>query len=250
MTTVRDDPTAAASAHADGATRPRPPSSLRTARILLAKDLLLELRSLETLPAMALFSITTFVIFHFALDRTTVSGQLAAGILAGTLLFASMLAINRLFVAEREQGGFDGFLLAPVDRTALLLAKAAALFLFLVVLEVVAVPAFAVLLLGPALGARLGGIVVVLLLADVALAVIGTLVSAIAVHTRARDLIGPIVGLPLLIPALIGTARGLGSVLSAHGSHWPPGKWLAIVALYDLVFALLAYAVFDFLLED
>jgi heme exporter protein B len=84
----------------------------------------------------------------------------------------------------------------------------------------------------------------------VALAVIGTLVSAIAVHTRARDLIGPILGLPLLIPALIGTARGLGAVLSAHGSHLPPGKWLAIVALYDLVFALLAYAVFDFLLED
>jgi heme exporter protein B len=175
---------------------------------------------------------------------------LAAGILAATLLFASMLAINRLFVAEREQGGFDGFLLAPVDRTALLLAKAAALFLFLAALEVVAVPAFAVLLLGPALGPRLGGIVAVLLLADLALAVIGTLVSAIAVQTRARDLIGPIVGLPLLIPALIGTARGLGSVLSPHGTDWPPGKWLAIVALYDLVFALLAYAVFDFLLED
>jgi heme exporter protein B len=253
VTTVRPDPTAGAPARGGSGARGkphRPPGSLRTARIVLAKDLLLELRSLETLPAMALFSITTFVIFHFALDRGSVAGQLAAGILSGTLLFASMLAINRLFVAEREQGGFDGFLLAPVDRTALLLAKTAALFLFLAVLEVVAVPAFAILLLGPALGPRLGGIVVVLLLADVALAVIGTLVSAIAVHTRARDLIGPIVGLPLLIPALIGTARGLGSVLSTHGSHWPPGKWLAIVALYDLVFALLAYAVFDFLLEE
>lgn len=250
MTTVRHGLTAGAPAHADRPKPPRPPGSLRTTRIVLAKDLLLELRSLETLPAMALFSITTFVIFHFALDRAAVSGQLAAGILAGTLLFASMLAINRLFVAEREQGGFDGFLLAPVDRTALLVAKATALFLFLAVLEVVAVPAFDVLLLGPALGPRLGGIVVVLLLANLALAVIGTLVSAIAVQTRARDLIGPILGLPLLIPALIGTARGLGSVLSQHGSHWPPGKWLAIVALYDLVFALLAYAVFDFLLED
>ncbi len=249
MTTVRHPPAAGAPAREDRA-QPRPPGSLRTARIVLAKDLRLELRSLETLPAMVLFSITTFVIFHFALGRSAVSGQLAAGILAATLLFAATLAINRLFVAEREQGGFDGFLLAPVDRTALLLAKAAALFLFLVILEVVAVPAFAVLLLGPALGPRLGGIVVVLLLADLALAVIGTLVSAIAVHTRARDLIGPIVGLPLLIPALIGTARGLGSVLAQHGSHWPPGKWLAIVALYDLVFALLAYAVFDFLLEE
>jgi heme exporter protein B len=250
VTAVRQDVPTEAAAPDQPAAPARPPGTFRTARIVLAKDLRLELRTLETLPAMVLFAVTTFVIFHFALDRGTISGQLAAGILVGTLLFASMLAINRLFVAEREQGGFDGFLLAPVDRTALLLAKAGALFAFLIALEIVAVPAFAVLLLGPALGPRLGGIVIVLVLGDVALAVIGTLVSAIAVHTRARDLIGPILGLPLLIPALIGTARGLGAVLSEHGSHLPPGRWLAIVALYDLVFALLAYAVFDFLLEE
>jgi heme exporter protein B len=205
---------------------------------------------METVPAMVLFSITTFVIFHFALNRSSISGQLAGGIFTGTLLFASLLAINRLFVAEREQGGFDGFLLAPVDRTALLLGKATALLVFLAVLEVFAVPAFALLLLGPSIGPRLPGLILVLALADVALAVIGTLVAAIAVHTRARDLIGPIIGLPLLLPALIGTARGAGSLFARHGPQLPPGKWLAIVALYDLVFALLAYAVFDFLLED
>jgi heme exporter protein B len=190
------------------------------------------------------------VIFHFALNRATVSGQLAAGVLTATLLFAAMLAVNRLFVAEREQGGFDAFLLAPVDRTALLLAKAAALFTFLVVLEVIAVPAFGLLLLGPSLGPPLLGLIAVLVLADLGLAVIGTLVSAIAVHTRARDLIGPIIGLPLLIPALIATARAAGPLLAAHTSGSPPGKWLAILSLYDVVFALLAYAVFDFLLED
>ena len=79
---------------------------------------------------------------------------------------------------------------------------------------------------------------------------IGTLVSAIAVQTRARDLIGPVISLPLLIPALIATARALGPLLAAHGGGAPPGRWLAILGLYDLVFALLAYAVFDFLLED
>jgi heme exporter protein B len=87
-------------------------------------------------------------------------------------------------------------------------------------------------------------------LADLGIAVIGTLVSAIAVQTRARDLIGPVIGLPLLIPALIATARALHPLLALHGSSWPPGKWLAILALYDVVFALVAYAVFDFLLED
>jgi heme exporter protein B len=223
---------------------------MRTALVVLRKDLLLELRGFETLPAMVLFSIVTFVIFHFGLNRPTVDGQLAAAVLTVTLLFAAMLGINRLFVAEREQGGFDAFLLAPVDRTALLVAKAAALFIFLVVLEVIAVPAFALLLLGPPIGPVLPGLVLVLLLGNVGLSVIGTLVSAIAVHTRARDLIGPVIGLPLLIPALIGTARGVGPLLAPHASGSPPAKWLAILALYDLVFALLSYAVFDFLLED
>ena len=91
----------------------------------------LELRSRESVPAMVLFSLSTFVLFHFALDEAEVSGGLAAGILWVTLLFAAILGINRLFVAEREEGGFDGFLLAPVDRTALFVAKATVLFGFL-----------------------------------------------------------------------------------------------------------------------
>ena len=223
---------------------------MRTALIVLRKDLRLELRTLETVPAMVLFALTTFVIFHFALNRTTIDGQLAAGVLTATLLFAGMLGVNRLFVAERDQGGFDAFLLAPVDRSALLVAKAAALLSFLLALEVVAVPAFGLLLLGPSLGRSLPGLILVLVLADLGIAVIGTLVSAIAVQTRARDLIGPVIGLPLLIPALIATARAAGPLLAAHGSSSPPAKWLAILALYDVVFALVAYAVFDFLLED
>ena len=217
---------------------------------VLRKDLLLELRTLETVPAMVLLAIVTYVIFHFGVGRDQLSGQLAAGVLTVTLLFASMLGINRLFVAEREQGGFDAFLLAPVDRTAMLVAKASALFIYLALLEVVAVPAFALLLSPPGLGSSLPGLILILALADFALAVIGTFVSALAVQTRARDLIGPIIALPLLVPALIATARGIGPLLSQHGSSSPQGRWLAILALYDLVTALLAYAVFDFLLED
>jgi heme exporter protein B len=223
---------------------------VKAAGAVLRKDLLLELRTFETVPSMVLFALTTFVIFHFALNRGTLAGQLAGGVLTATLLFAAMLGINRLFVAEREQGGFDAFLLAPVDRTALLVAKAAALFIYLAVLELIAVPAFDLLLLGPSLGPSLLGLIAVLALADVGLAVIGTLVSAIAVHTRARDLIGPVVGLPLLMPALIATARAAGPLLATHSSGSPPGKWMAILGLYDLVFTLLSYAVFDFLLED
>jgi heme exporter protein B len=223
---------------------------VRTALVVLRKDLRLELRTMETIPAMVLFSLVTMVIFHFGLNRATIAGQEAAGVLTATLLFAAMLGINRLFVAEREQGGFDAFLLAPVDRSAMLVAKAAGLFIFLTLLEVIIVPAFKLFLLGPSLATPLPGLILILILANLGLSVIGTLVSAIAVHTRARDLIGPVIGLPLLIPALIATARAAGPLLVAGHSAAPPGKWLAILALYDLVFALLAYAVFDFLLED
>jgi heme exporter protein B len=223
---------------------------VRIAGALVRKELLLEWRTKESVPAMALFSLTTFVIFHFALDRSSLEGDLAAGVLWATLLFAAMLGINRLFVAEREQGGFDAFLLAPVDRTAMLVAKATALFCYLAAVELVALPAFAVLLLGPSPGPALPELIVVLVLADAGIAVVGTLASALAIQTRARDLIAPLVALPLLVPVVIAGARATSPLLLEAGADPLPGKWLAVLALYDVVFALLAYAVFDYLLED
>ena len=221
-----------------------------TVAALLAKDLALELRTREAVPAMVLFSVTTYVIFHFGLDRNTVEGDLAAGVLWVTLLFAAILGINRLFVAEHEQGGFDGFLLAPVDRTALYVSKAIVLFAFLCIVEVVAVPAFAILLLGPSPGQALPELLLVLLLANAGVAATGTLVAALAIQTRARDLIVPLLALPLLVPVVLAAARATTPLLAQGGAGPLPGDWLAVLALYDLVFALIAYAVFDFLLED
>ena len=226
------------------------PSTASVVFALLRKELRVELRTLESVPAMSLLAVTTFVLFHFGLNRGRVDGDLAAGVLWVTLLFASMLAINRLFVADLEQGGFDGFLLAPVSRSALLLAKAAALGVYLVALELVAVPAFALLLLGPSIGGALPGLVASLVLADLGIAAVGTLVGALAVRTRARDLIGPLVALPLLIPVLLSGARLSAPLLAGGGPGPLAGRWLATLALYDLVFGLIAYAVFDFLLED
>ena len=218
---------------------------------LVRKDLRSEIRNLEAVPAMLMFTVSTFVLFHFGLDARTLEGDLAAGVLWVTLLFAAILGTNRLFVADQEEGGFDAFLLAPVDRTALLIAKAAALLAFLVLVELVAVPAFVVMLLGPSLGAgEVVRLVAVVALADVGIAVVGTLVSALAVQTRARDLIVPLLGLPLLIPVVIGAAKATTPLLAARASAGLEGKWLAVLALYDLVFGLLAYAVFDYLLED
>lgn len=221
-----------------------------TVAALLQKELTLELRTRESVPAMVLFSIATYVVFHFGLDRDRVAGDLASGVLVVTLLFSAILGINRLFVAEHEQGGFDGFLLAPVDRTAMLVAKAAALFGFLCVVELVALPAFALLLLGPSLTQALPQLVGVLLLTNAGFAVVGTLVAGLAIQTRARDLIVPLLALPLLVPVVLAAARSLTPLLQDGGAGALPGNWLAILAIYDLLFALIAYAVFDFLLED
>jgi heme exporter protein B len=221
----------------------------RTVAALLRKELLIELHSWQSVPAMCLFALTTFVVFHFALNRSSVDGDEAAGILWVTLLFAAILGVNRLFVADAEEGGFDGFLLAPVDRGALLLAKALALLCYLVALELVAVPAFALLLLGPTLGGSLPQLILVLALGDLGVAVIGTLVAALAVRTRARDLLGPLLALPLFVPIVIAGARASAPLLALGGGS-AAARWLATLALYDLLFGLLAYALFDFLLDD
>jgi heme exporter protein B len=222
---------------------------VRAIGALVRKDLLLELRTKETVPAMALFALVAYVLFHFALHRNALEGDLAAGVLWVTVLLAAVLGVNRLFVAEREQGGFDGFLLAPVDRTAMLVAKVVALLCFLVVVEVIAVPAFFLLLLGPSAGPAFPELLAILALADIGLAVVGTLAAGLAVQTRARDLIGPLVTLPLLVPVVIAAARSTAPLFSMPAGG-VEAKWLAVLGLYDLVFVLLAYAVFDFLLED
>lgn len=223
---------------------------IRAAGAILRKDLALELRTKESVPAMALFTLTVYVLFHFGLDRDSLDGELAAGVLWVTLLLAAVIGVSRLFAAEREEGGIEGLLLAPVDRTSLFLAKGAALFVYLVALELVAVPAFGLLLLGPDLGAALPELLAVLLLADVGLAAVGALVAALASETRARDLITPLLLLPLLVPLLIAAAQASEPLLRESATTEDLGRWLGLLSVYDVVFVLLSVAVFDYLLED
>ena len=126
-----------------------PPSTLSAARAVLYKELTLERRAPQTLTAMALFCASAFVIFHFALGRNEIEGAIASGVLWVTLTLAALLGIGRSFVADREEGGLDGFLLAPAPRSALLIAKAMTLFIFLLIVGLLASMLFAVLLLGP-----------------------------------------------------------------------------------------------------
>jgi heme exporter protein B len=220
------------------------------ARAILRKDIRIELRTKESVPAMTLFTLTVYVLFHFGLDRDTLEGALASGVLWVTLLLAAVIGVSRLFAAEREQGGLDGLLLAPVDRTSLFVAKAAALFLFLCAVELVAVPAFTLLLLGPGLGAAFPELLAILALGNLGIAALGALVAAIAAETRAHELIVPLLLLPLLVPLLIACAQATEPLLRQDGGPEDLARWLGLLTLYDVVFVLLSVAVFDFLLED
>ena len=130
---------------------------IAAARAIARKDLRIEWRTKESVPAMTLFTITVYVLFHFGLDRDSLDGELASGVLWVTVLLAAVIGVSRLFAAEREQGGIEGLLLAPVDRTALFVAKAAVLFLYLCAVELVAVPGLRPAAAGPGPRRRVSG---------------------------------------------------------------------------------------------
>ena len=205
-------------------------------RALARKDLLLELRAKDTLPAMLLFVVSVFVVFHFSLPSGS-SDLAASGLLWVAIIFTALLALGRAFVPEREQRVLDALVLAPCDRSAIWLAKSIATFAFLAAAEIVALPVFA-LFFKPVSGAMLAGIA----LADVGICAVGTFVGATAVATRARELLLPLLFLPLAIPLVIG---GVGASVAGD-----PGRYLGFLGLYDLLFALLCWAAFEYVVVE
>ena len=199
------------------------------------KDLLLELRARDTLPAMVLFVVATLVIFHFALPSG--AGRVAGlGLLWVAIVFTALLGLSRAFVAEREHGVMDGLVLAPSDRSAIWLGKAIAAFAFLALAEV-ALPLFALFFSGIH-AATVAGVV----LADIGICAVGVFVAAMAVATRARELLLPVLFLPLAIPVIVG---GVGA--SVTGS---PGRYLAFLALYDALFATICWASLEYVVTE
>ena len=203
---------------------------------LTRKDLLLELRAKDTLPAMLLFVLAVFVVFHFALPSGS-SDLAASGLLWVALVFTALLGLGRAFVPEREQRVFDGLVLAPCDRSAIWAAKSLAVLAFLGAAEVVALPVFAAFFHGIG-AATVAGVV----LADLGICAVGTFVGAIATAGRARELLLPLLFLPLAIPIVIG---GVGaSVVDS------PGRYLGFLALYDVLFAVLCWASFEYVVTE
>jgi heme exporter protein B len=209
---------------------------LQDVLVLARKDLLLELRARDTVPAMLLFVIAAFVTFHFALPSQS-SDLAAKGLLWVALVFTALLGLTRAFVAERSERLLDGLLLAPCDRSAIWLAKGIAVVAFLAIAEVVALPAFSIFFSGVD-GATIAGVA----LADVGIAAVGTLLAAMASVSRARELLLPLLFLPLAIPVVVG---GVGASVVDHS-----GKYLGFLALYDGVFAILSWASFEYVVTE
>jgi heme exporter protein B len=203
---------------------------------LAAKDLRLELRSRDTVPAMLLFVVATLVVFNFALPAGA-SADAAYGLLWAALVFTAILGLTRAFAAEREQRVLDGLVLAPSDRSAIWLGKAIAVVAFLALAEVVALPAFA-LFFQPVSWELVAAVA----LASVGFAVVGTLLAAMAAASRARELLLPLLFLPLVIPIVVG---GVGASIADD-----PGRYLGFLALYDLIFAILSWASFEYVVTE
>jgi heme exporter protein B len=204
--------------------------------VLARKDLKLELRARSTVPAMLLFVVAALVVFHFALPAD--ASELAAkGMLWIAIVFTALLGLARAFVAEREQRLIDGLLLAPCDRSAIWLAKTLSVLGFLVVAELVALPAFALFFSGID-GATVAGVA----LADVGICAVGTVLAAMAVAGRARELLLPLLFLPLAIPIVVG---GVGASVTGE-----PGRYLGFLVLYDAVFAIISWASFEYVVTE
>ncbi len=221
----------------------------RPLRAIVAKDVQLELRSGEALPGGALFAVCAIVVFHFALQRDTLEGALAAGVFWLSLLFAAFLVIVRLFVADAEEGGIDALRLAGIDGGTLVAAKATSLFAALALITGCALPAFALFLLGPPLLPALPWLVVVGVLVNGGLAAVGALTAALALLSRLRELIVPMLLLPLAVPLVIGAVEAT-TPLFVRPVGAPELRWLLLLGLYDLLFVTIAVGVADHLLEE
>jgi heme exporter protein B len=203
---------------------------------LARKDLRLELRSRDTVLSMTLFVVATLVVFSFSLPAG--AGEEAAyGLLWVAILFTAVLGLTRAFAAEREQRVLDGLVLAPCDRSAIWLGKGIAVVAFLGLAEAVALPAFA-LFFEPVTWEVVAAVV----LADLGLAAVGTLLAAMAAASRARELLLPLLLLPLAIPIVVG---GVGASIADD-----PGRYLGFLALYDLIFAILSWASFEYVVTE
>ena len=228
--------------------KPSAPSLLKATFAIVQKDLAAELRSRELLSAMLVFSMLVILIFNFALElNIDVRKSVTAGVLWTTFAFAGTLGLNRSMAVEKDRGCMDGLLLAPVDRSAIFFGKAISNLAFMLIVEAIVIPMYAILynetrIFQPEF---LG----VLLLGSIGYIAVGTLLSAMSVQTRTRDVLLPILLFPVAVPVLLASVKASGGVIAGvpFGAILTP---LNPLIIYDIVFIAISFMVFDYVVEE
>jgi len=220
---------------------------LRAVNAIVWKDLAAELRSREVLSAMLVFSLLVILIFNFALELDAATrSTVTAGVLWVTFAFAGTLGLNRSMATEKDRGCLDGLLLAPVDRSAIYFGKAIGNLIFMFIVELIVLPVYSVLyntnLFNP-------GLLGVIVLGSIGYVALGTLLSSMAVQTRTRDILLPILLFPLTIPIFVAAVKASTAFLQGlpMSEIWP---YLNLLIVYDVIFTAVAYMVFDFVVEE
>lgn len=223
-------------------------SFLRAVAAILWKDLVAEWRSKEALSGMVVFAVIALIIFNFALDLTAVAiPDVAPGILWVTFIFAGILGLNRSFLREKDQGSLEGLMLAPVDRSAIYVGKLVSTLVLLAAVEALALPLFAAFF---NLALPVLPLLVPLALGSAGFAIVGTIFAAMAANTRLRDVLLPVLLLPILVPVVAAAVKLTSVVIAGRPMLAEAGNWLGLLVAFDLIFLTLSILLFDFVLEE
>lgn len=215
------------------------------------KDLTAELRSRELLSAMLVFALLVILIFNFALEMDKSAREnVTAGVLWTTFAFAGTLGLNRSMAVEKDRGCLDGLLLAPVDRSAIYFGKVLSNLAFMVLVELIVLPVYAVLYTSPSTRLLFTPLFLsVVLLGSVGYVAVGTLLASMAVQTRTRDVLLPILLFPVAVPVLISSVEASRAILQAL--EWSEiAPWFNVLLVYDVIFIALAFMLFDSIVEE
>jgi len=222
-------------------------SYLRKVWAIVVKDVAAEFHTREMIGAMLVFSLLVLLVFSFALDlRGALARAAAPGVLWAAVLFAGTLELSRSLMKEQQTGCIDGLVLAPVDRSAVFFGKALGNLIFIVVVEVILLPLFAALFDVPLLR---GGVFVVMLLGTVGYAAEGTLLAAIAVNTRAREVMLPVLLLPLAFPTLIAAVQATAGIVEG-ATLAQVGGWIRLLVIYDLIIVAVSVLTFGYVVGE
>lgn len=226
-------------------------SAFRQGWAILRKDLLLEMRSKEVFTSEFLFVVISMVIFYFAFSANISDLSLvSAGMLWVAVVFTSLLGLNRSFVHEKDEECLDGLLLCPVDRPVIFLAKFFGNFIFLSVLELIAIPIFIFFFLDAEILNQLHWLVLILFLGNAGICSVGTLLATLSMNTRARDLLLPVLFLPVIIPLLVPLVSVTNYVFTTRGSISDMSSLVLQILVFDIIFLVVCYALYDFVIGD